>query len=65
MERQALRDAVMRYNAERVSGLRDRPRTRSSRLNESQQAALRGLILRSPDPERDGVSSWPGPTSPI
>ena len=27
MERQALRDAVVRYNAEDVDGLRDRPRS--------------------------------------
>jgi transposase len=58
MERQALRDAVVRYNAEGVSGLSDRPRTRASRLTEGQQATLRALILRGPDPERDGVSSW-------
>ena len=42
MERQALRDAVLRYNAEGVSGLTDRPRIRPSRLTEGQQAALRG-----------------------
>jgi transposase len=58
MERQALRDAVVRYNAEGVSGLSDRPRLRLSRLTEGQQATLRALILRGPDPERDGVSSW-------
>jgi len=34
MERQALRDAVVRYNAEGVTGLSDRPRVRSSRLTE-------------------------------
>ena len=58
MERQALRDAVVRYNAEGVNGLSDRPRTRPSRLTEGQQAALRALILRGPDPQRDGMSSW-------
>jgi transposase len=58
MERQALRDAVVRYNAEGVVGLSDRPRVRSSRLTEGQQATLRALILRGPDPERDGVCSW-------
>lgn len=58
MERQALRDAVIRYNAEGVSGLSDRPRLRPSRLTEGQQATLRALILRGPDPERDGVSNW-------
>jgi transposase len=58
MERQALRDAVLRYNAEGVDGLSDRPRPKPSRLSEGQQAALRALILRGPDPERDGISSW-------
>ena len=58
MERQALRDAVVRYNVEGVDGLSDRPRVRASRLTEGQQATLRALILRGPDPERDGVSSW-------
>jgi transposase len=58
MERQALRDAVVRYNAEGVSGLSDRPRIRPSRLTEAQQATLRALILRGPNPDRDGVSSW-------
>jgi transposase len=58
MERQALRDAVVRYNGEGVDGLSDRPRTRLSRLTEGQQAALRALILRGPDPQRDGISSW-------
>ena len=48
MERQALRDAVVRYNTEAVSGLSDRPRIRRSRLSDGQQAALRGLILRGP-----------------
>ncbi len=58
MERQALRDAVVRYNVEEVGGLGDRPRTRASRLTEGQQATLGALILRGPDPEHDGVSSW-------
>lgn len=58
MERQALRDAVVRYNAEGVDGLSDRPRPRPARLTEGQQATLRALILRGPDPERDGISSW-------
>jgi transposase len=58
MERQALRDAVVRYNAEGVDGLSDRPRPKPSRLSEGQQATLRALILRGPDPDRDGISSW-------
>ena len=59
MERQALRDAVLRYNAEGVDGLHDRPRSgRPEALTEGQQAALKGWVLRGPNPERDGVSAW-------
>ena len=59
MERQALRDAVVRYNAEGLAGLYDRPkRGRSQRLSEGEQAALAAHIFRGPDPERDGVSAW-------
>ena len=59
MERQALRDAVLRYNAEGREGLRDRPRSgRPERLAPGRQAALKAWVLRGPDPERDGVSAW-------
>ncbi len=59
MERQALRDAVVRYNAEGPSGLHDRPRSgRPEGLTAAQQAALKAWVLRGPDPERDGVSAW-------
>ena len=59
MERQALRDAVIRYNAEGVEGLHDRPRSgRPEALTEGQQAALKAWVLRGPNPERDGVSAW-------
>jgi transposase len=56
--RRRSREAVVRYNAEGVDGLSDRPRVLPSRLTEGQQAALRAMILRGPDPERDGVSRW-------
>ena len=59
MERQALHDAVLRFNAEGPDGLHDKPRSgRPERLSEGQQAALKAHILRGPDPERDGVSAW-------
>src|SRR3954447_27021681 len=59
MDRQTLRDWVHRYNAEGVAGLRDRPRPGGTgRLDEGQQAALKGLILRGPRPERDGCVAW-------
>jgi transposase len=57
MERQALRDAVLRYNAEGTSGLYDRPKPgRPERLSEAEQAALAARVFRGPDPERDGVA---------
>src|SRR5687768_18514565 len=55
MERQALRDAVVRYNAEGLAGLRDRPKPgRPARLGEAGQAALAARGFRGPDPSRDG-----------
>jgi transposase len=59
MERQALRDAVLRYNAEGVASLHDRPRSgRPEALAPGQQAALKAWVLRGPNPERDGVGAW-------
>ncbi len=59
MDRQTLRDWVIRFNAEGVGGLRDQPRPgRPTRMTEGQQAAFKAVVLRGPDPERDGVSSW-------
>jgi transposase len=59
MERQALRDAVLRYNAEGLAGLHDRPRPgRRPRLTEAQRAALRQLVLDGPEVEATGLSAW-------
>ena len=59
MERQALRDAVVRYNAEGLAGLYDRPKPgRPQRLSEAEQAVLAARVFRGPDPERDGVCAW-------
>ena len=59
MARQALRDAVVRYNAAGPEGLHDRPRSgRSEALTPGQQAALKAWVRRGPHPERDGVSAW-------
>jgi transposase len=59
MERQALRDAVLPYNAEGVDGLHDRPRSgRSEALTAGQQAALRAWVLSGPKADPDGVSAW-------
>ncbi len=58
-ERQSLRDAVVRYNAEGLTGLRDRPRSgRREKLDTEQQVALRAWVLCGPDPEADGLSSY-------
>src|SRR5919112_103585 len=54
MDRQTLRDWVHRYNAEGVAGLRGRP----CALDEGQQAALKGLVLKGPELERDGCVAW-------
>jgi putative transposase len=59
MERQALRDAVVRYTAEGPSGLHDRPKPgRPARLSEAEQAALAARVFRGPDPQRDGIAAW-------
>jgi len=59
MERQALRDAVVRYNAEGLAGLRDRPKPgRAPRLTAGEQATLRAVVLRGPDPACDGGGDW-------
>ena len=59
MERQALRDAVVRYNAEGLDGLRDRPKGhRPPLLTEGEEATLAAVILRGPDPDRDGCCTW-------
>jgi Transposase and inactivated derivatives len=62
MERQALRDAVVRDDAEGPEGVRDRPPSgRPPALSEAEPALLFDRILRGPDPERDGVSAWTPP----
>jgi transposase len=59
MDRQTLHDWVIRFNAEGIEGLRDRPKSgRRTWLDDGQLAAFKALVLRRPDPERDGVSTW-------
>jgi transposase len=59
MDRQTLRDWVLRFNQAGVEGLHDRPRRgRPSFLTEGQLATFKAWVLRGPDPERDGRSSW-------
>ena len=59
MDRQTLRDWVIRFSAEGVAALRDLPRPgRPVWLTEGEQATLKAIVLRGPDPDRDGVSAW-------
>jgi len=59
MERQALHDAVVRYNAEGLAGLYNRrPPPRAGKLNATELRELSAIILAGPDPEVDGLSAW-------
>ena len=59
MDRQTLRDWVIRFNDAGVAGLHDRKAPgRRPYLTEGQQATLKGMILRGPDPVVDGVRRW-------
>ena len=59
MERQALRDAVVRYNAEGLAGLYSRRSPdRRSRLDAEQRTALRQVVLDGPEVEATGLSAW-------
>src|ERR1051326_2931238 len=59
MDRQVLRDWVVRYNAEGVAGLHKRPLPRPRpKLPQGGMGALRGIILRPPAPAKDGTTRW-------
>lgn len=59
MDRQTLRDWVIRYNVAGVAGLRDRPRSgRRPRLNAAQLAELARLVEQGPDIEVHRVVRW-------
>ena len=59
MDRQTLRDWVIRYNRGGVTALFDAwGDGRPCWLSEGQQAALRAIVLTGPDPATDGVSTW-------
>ena len=59
MSDQALYDAIVRYNAEGLAGLQDRPRPgRPCKLTEDQRTALHEIVLKGPDVEVDGLSSF-------
>ncbi len=59
MERQVLRDAVLRYNAEGLAGVHDRPRPgRPPRPSQEHRQTLHKLVLDGPDVETTGLSAW-------
>ncbi len=59
LERQALCDAVKRYNAEGVEGLEDRPRSgRRCKLDGLQEQELAGIVAGGPDGKTGGISAY-------
>ncbi len=63
MERQALRDAVVRYNAEGLAGLHDRPKGHARPvLSDEESARLKELVLAGPDLARHGRMEWTLPS---
>jgi transposase len=59
MDRQTLRDWVIRYNEDGIDGLRDRPRSgRPPRLSAAQLAELAQLVEDGPDVAVHGVVRW-------
>ena len=59
MDRQILRDWIIRYNASGPDGLLNRPSPgRPEKLGEADRAELRALVERGPDPDADGVVRW-------
>lgn len=58
MDRQALRDWVIRYNEHGLDGLYDRwGDGRPPRLSAQEQAELLDIVLAGSDPERTGISA--------
>jgi transposase len=59
MDRQTLRDWIHRYNAAGIVGLKSRRSPgRAPALTAMQQAELRALVIKGPDPETDEVVRW-------
>jgi transposase len=59
MDRQTLRDWVIRYNADGLDGLYDCwSDGRPPRLEPREQAELMRIVLAGPDPEADGLSAF-------
>jgi transposase len=59
MERQALHDAVVRYNSEGLAGLHDRPKGHARPvLSDEESARLKQIVLAGPDLARHGRTEW-------
>jgi transposase len=59
MERQTLRDWVHRYNLDGIKGLKSgHGPGQPPALTAAQMAELKALVIRGPDPEKDGVVRW-------
>ena len=59
MDRQTLRDWVIRYNADGIDGLADRPRDgRPPKLDAEEKSELVRIVLVGPDPEVSGLSAF-------
>jgi transposase len=59
MDRQTLRDWVIRYNADGIDGLADRPRDgRPPKLDAEEKAELVRIVLAGPDPEVSGLPAF-------
>lgn len=59
MDRQSLRDWVIRYNAEGIAGLCNRKAAGPKpRLTPEQEAAVAELVRNGPDLAKDGVVRW-------
>jgi transposase len=59
MDRQTLRDWVVRYNERGVDGLASRkPPGAAPKLSAAQMSELRDLVLAGPDPKADKVVRW-------
>lgn len=59
LDRQILRDWILRYNADGVDGLADRQSPgRPTSLTAEQMAELKALVVDGPDVDKDGVVRW-------
>jgi transposase len=60
MDRQTLRDWVIRYNEHGIAGLSDRPKRGGAapKLSVAEKAVLTGWVHQGPDLAEDGVVRW-------